>query len=159
MYKAKSGKDFLDVQENSSHANIENSKENSLEIAEDVMSQVPKDALESSDFDNVGDKKYTSYDEEEIVMGIKDLRRMCESRNSESDFASTVSNSRIESGEDKVDDDDGGRDVDWKRSCCEFQKRKRSVSPCCFGNINISPVKKIARSNSPVSSTKSASKS
>ena len=138
MFKAKSGKDFLDVQENSSHANIENGTEKSLGIVEDVMSQVLNDALESSDFDNVnvlGDKKCTSYDEEEIVMGIKDLRRMCESRNSESDFASTVSNSRIESGEDKVDDDDGGRDDDLKRSCCEFQKRKRSVSPCCFGNI------------------------
>jgi len=136
-------------------------KDNSSEIAEAVISQLLDEALSSSDIDTLLDnRECIPYNEEDIVKRIKDFRRIYDSRTSESDMASTVSNCWIESLENKVDDNKDSVDVcdsHWKMSCCDSLKRKRSVSPCYFGNIDISPVKKLVRSNSPTRSTKSTS--
>jgi len=138
-------------------------KDNSSEIVEAVISQLLDEALGSCVIDTLLEhSKCMPCNEEDIVKRIKDLRRMYDSRTSESDLATTVSNSWIDSFENKVDDDDDRENVcdrHWKRDSCDSQKRKRSVSPSYFGNIDISPVKKVVRSNSPSCSSRSASKS
>jgi len=135
--------------------NVVERKDVSTDIVEAVVSQLLDDAWNESSF--VTEKEsneVVSYNEDDIEKRIKDLRRLyesrnyCDSRSDSSTVSNVLSNSLINDVDDSCVD---ACDRHWKR-ICESQKRKRTTSPNYFGNINISPVKKVIKNISPSNS-------
>jgi len=135
-------------------------KDVSTDIVEAVVSQLLDDAWNESSF--VTEKEsneVVSYNEDDIEKRIKDLRRLyesrnyCESRSDSSTVSNVLSNSLIKDVDNSCVD---ACDRHWKR-ICESQKRKRTTSPNYFGNIDISPVKKVIKNISPSNSPKFSS--